>query len=73
VQATASSGNLTVDVSAETSEPRPSIRVRRADALGLMAESFLKHSSGEMNGGDRSDIAVDVSRGTSLTVPDFHN
>ncbi len=65
-------GNLTVDVSAETqrnavskpSETKPNIRVRRADALGLMAESFLTHGADEMNGGDRNQIIVHVSAET---------
>jgi len=31
------------DVSAETSVPRVPVAVRRADAFGVMAESFFKH------------------------------
>ena len=61
------SGNLTVGVSAETSGPpevRPNIRVRRADALGLMAESFLKHGAEEMNGGDRNQVVIHISAET---------
>ncbi len=65
-------GNLTVDVTAETqrnavskpSETKPNIRVRRADALGLMAESFLTHGADEMNGADRNQIIVQVSAET---------
>jgi hypothetical protein len=67
----AMSGNLTVGVSAETSTSvqtriakRANIRIRRADALGLMAESFLKHGADEMNGGDRNQIVVHVSAET---------
>jgi 5-methylcytosine-specific restriction endonuclease McrA len=57
------------DVSAETpdsSSPmtfesfndRPSPAVRRADALGLLAESFLKHGPGALSGGERHQIVV---------------
>lgn len=63
------SGNLTVGVSAEISatdmaQAKPNIRVRRADALGLMAESFLQHGAEEMNGGDRHQVVVHVSAAT---------
>ena len=53
------------DVSAETSPPetsqeRPSWGVRRADALGRIAESFLSHSAEVLSGGDRHQIVVHV-------------
>ncbi len=48
------------DVSAETSEPRPTMSVKRADALGVLAESFLQHGGEAMNGGDRHQIVVHV-------------
>ena len=52
------------DVSAETSEERPSLGVRRADALGQIAESFLQHGSEAMSGGDRHQIVVHVDAET---------
>ena len=57
------------DVSAETSGPqaneeRPSWGARRADALGRVAESYLKHGSEALNGGDRLQIVVHVDAET---------
>jgi hypothetical protein len=52
------------DVSAETSVPRVPIGVRRADALGVMAESFLKHGIESLSGGDRHQIIVHVDADT---------
>ena len=57
------------DVSAETSaaqtnEERPSWGVRRADALGRMAESFLQHGAEALTGGDRHQIVVHVDAET---------
>jgi hypothetical protein len=52
------------DVSAETSEERPSLGVRRADALGQIAESFLQHGAEAMSGGDRHQIVVHVDAET---------
>ena len=58
-----------VDVSAETSKPsnsatflddRPTYSARRADALGLLAESFLKLGPAALNGGERNHIVVHV-------------
>jgi hypothetical protein len=48
-------------VSAETSaEDRPSNAARRADAPGVLAESFLKHGPEALNGGERHHIVVHV-------------
>jgi hypothetical protein len=48
-------------VSAETfAEDRPSNAARRADALGVLAESFLKHGPEALNGGERHHIVVHV-------------
>jgi hypothetical protein len=53
------------DVPAGTSaEPRMSFSARRADALGVLAESFLAHGTMEMNGGDRNQIVVHVAAET---------
>jgi hypothetical protein len=53
------------DVSAETSaEDRPSTAARRADALGVLAESFLKHGPEALNGGERHHIVVHVDSET---------
>jgi hypothetical protein len=61
------------DVSAETSadlppigefritaEPRPTRSVRRADAVAVVAESFLKHGAEAFSGGERQQIVVHV-------------
>lgn len=49
------------DVSAETPlDERPSLSARRADALGVLAESFLKHGAEALNGGERHQIVVHV-------------
>jgi len=49
------------DVSAETSlDERPGFPARRADALGVLAESFLKHGAEALNGGERHEIVVHV-------------
>ena len=52
------------DVPAGTSEQSPPLRARRADALGLLAESFVKHGAMEANGGDRHQIVVHVAAET---------
>jgi hypothetical protein len=51
------------DVPAGTSEPI-SYAARRADALALVAESFLAHGMLEMPGGDRHQIVVHVAEET---------
>lgn len=45
-------------------QARPDIRQRRADALALLGESFMKHGAEEMSGGDRNQIVVHVSAET---------
>jgi Domain of unknown function (DUF222) len=52
------------DVSAETPTVKSQIQVRRADALGLIAESFIENGPASMNGGDRHLISVHVSAET---------
>jgi hypothetical protein len=53
------------DVPAGTSqEPRASFGARRADALGVLAETFLAHGAMEMSGGDRNQIVVHVAAET---------
>jgi hypothetical protein len=52
-------------VSAETSrpsEPPPTFAQRRADALAVLAESFLAHGAEALKGGDRQQIVVHVSQ-----------
>jgi Domain of unknown function (DUF222)/HNH endonuclease len=57
--------NAVDDVPAGTSdEPRLPFHVRRADALGVLAESFLAHGAMDMNGGDRNQIVVHVAAET---------
>ncbi len=52
------------NVPAGTSEQTPSWAARRADALGLLAESFVEHGPAALNGGDRHLISVHVSAET---------
>ena len=47
-------------VSAETSTPA----MRRADALVVMAESFLQHGAVAMKGGDRHQVVVHIDEAT---------
>ena len=52
-------------VSAETSgEKLPPLSARRADALGVLAESFLKHGAEALNGGERHHIVIHVDEAT---------
>jgi hypothetical protein len=55
--------SATIHVSAETSD-RPTASARRADALSQIAESFLKHGSAVLNGGERHQIVVHVDAQT---------
>jgi hypothetical protein len=48
----------------ETDAERASFTARRADALGVVAESFLAHGAEAMNGGDRYQIVVHVDQDT---------
>ena len=50
-------------VSAETRDATPRT-ARRADALGVLAESFLKHGAEALNGGERQQIVVHVDYAT---------
>jgi Domain of unknown function (DUF222)/HNH endonuclease len=52
------------DVSAATPSVKSTPRARRADALGMIAESFIKHGMEEMNGGDRHQIVVHIAAET---------
>jgi hypothetical protein len=51
-------------VSAETSERSESLSQRRADALAILAESFLAHGSVALQGGERQQIVVHVDAET---------
>jgi len=53
-----------MDVSAETPTVKLPPSVRRADALGVMAESFVVNGPGVMTGGDKHQIVVHVSAET---------
>lgn len=48
---------MQADVSAETSPP---LSARRADAAGILAESFLAHGPESLKGGERQQIIVHV-------------
>jgi hypothetical protein len=50
-------------VSAETPD-RPPLSARRADALGHLAESFLKHGAEALTGGERHQIVLHVDAQT---------
>jgi hypothetical protein len=50
-------------LSAETRDATPRT-ARRADALGVLAESFLKHGAEALNGGERQQIVVHVDYAT---------
>jgi hypothetical protein len=52
------------DVPAGTSQERVSFSARRADALALVAESFLAHGAWEVHGTDRHQIVVHVAQET---------
>jgi len=52
------------NVPAGTSPPREFFSVRRADALAIIAESFLAHGVLEAAGGDRQQIVVHVAKET---------
>jgi hypothetical protein len=52
------------DVPAGTSEPPTERRALRADALGRIAESFLRHGAREVAGGDRHQVVVHVDADT---------
>ena len=43
---------------------RPSLSSRRADALAIVAESFVKHGAEALNGGERHQIVVHVDAET---------
>jgi hypothetical protein len=51
------------DVAAGTLE-RPTLVQRRADALGLFAETFLKHGYEALSGGERQQIVIHVDAET---------
>ena len=53
-----------MDVSAETPTVKLPPSVRRADALGVMAESFVVNGPGVMTGGDKHQIVIHVSAET---------
>ncbi len=57
------------NVSAETfcpdpDEPRPRLGMRRADAVAVLAESFLAHGPAALSGGERQQIVVHVDAAT---------
>jgi len=55
---------IPANVSAETLANRTPITMRRADALAVVAESFLKHGPEDMTGGQKNEIVVHVEVGT---------
>ena len=64
IDETSSTDVATAEVSAETPNVKSPIAARRADALGLMAESFVENGSAALSGGDRNLITVHVAAET---------
>ena len=52
------------DVPAGTFEKQPTRTARRAEAVGLIAESFIKHGAEALNGGDRNQVVIHVDAET---------
>jgi len=52
------------NVAAELDADTPSFGARRADALAMMAESFLKHGAEALSGGERHQVVVHVDAAT---------
>lgn len=49
-------------------EDRPTVSARRADALAIVAESFLKHGAKALTGGERQQIVVHIDADTLVHV-----
>jgi len=64
VSAETTTGGAGGDVSAETSSGEANWSARRADALALVAEAYLKHGPAALNGGERHEIVLHVSAET---------
>jgi hypothetical protein len=61
VSAETSTGSHEGGVSEETSASEANWSARRADALALVAETYLKHGPAALNGGERHEIVLHVS------------
>jgi hypothetical protein len=61
VSAETSTGSPEGSVSAEASLGDANWSARRADALALVAETYLKHGPAALNGGERHEIVLHVS------------
>ncbi len=48
-------------------DERPTRAARRADALAVLAETFIKHGGAALNGGERHQIVVHVDAETLRT------
>jgi hypothetical protein len=62
---------LSTDVPAgtsETHEKKLTRSIKRADALAIIAESFLQHGAEAMNGGDKYQVVVHVSEESLSSV-----
>ena len=63
--------DVSAETSAESSEPslaeRHGLSTRRADALAVLAESFLKHGAAALSGGERYHVVVHVDEATLKT------
>ncbi len=55
------------DAHPEPSDERPTRAARRADALAVLAETFIKHGAVALNGGERYQIVVHVDAETLRT------
>lgn len=58
------SGHSSAEDTAGQRARMPTRAARRADALGVVAESFLKHGAETLNGGERQQIVVHVDAET---------
>jgi hypothetical protein len=57
-------GTSPMNPSRDSADERPSRAARRADALGALAETFLKHGVQALSGGERQQIVVHVDAET---------
>jgi hypothetical protein len=58
------------DVPHGTRTVKSTLRMKRADALALMAESFLQHGAEAMSGGDKFQVVLHVSEDKPVAHPE---
>lgn len=62
--ADATAGGSTGSNAKPAAQPKPTLSQRRADALALFAESYLKHGYEALSGGERQQIVIHVDAQT---------